>query len=170
MNTKVFSAIALFALTNGALINLVMASRLIYGMARQGIVPRVMGRIHRGRRTPWVAIIFTTVLAGVLVAVGNLEILADTTVTLLLLVFVFVNVAVLILRGERVEHEHWHAPTALPVIGAAVSAGLVVQKVADDASIIAYAGGLLLLGAALWGVSRALTGPVEEIDPATLMD
>ena len=40
MNTKVFSAIALFALANGALINMIMASRLIYGMAQQGIVPR----------------------------------------------------------------------------------------------------------------------------------
>ena len=58
MNTKVFSAIALFALTNGALINMIMASRLIYGMAAQGIVPRAMGRVHGGRRTPWVAIIF----------------------------------------------------------------------------------------------------------------
>jgi APA family basic amino acid/polyamine antiporter len=170
MNTKVFSAIALFALTNGALINLVMASRLIYGMARQGIVPRFMGRIHPGRRTPWVAIIFTAVLAGVLVAVGNLEILADTTVTLLLLVFIFVNVAVLVLRRDPVDHEHWHAPTLLPAIGAVVSALLVAQKLVDDPSLLAYAGGLLLLGVVLWGVSRALTGPVEEIDPATLMD
>ena len=46
MNTKVFSAIALFALTNGALINMIMASRLIYGMAAQGIVPRALGRVN----------------------------------------------------------------------------------------------------------------------------
>ena len=49
INTKVFSAIALFALTNGALINMIMASRLIYGMAQQGIVPRVMGSVHPER-------------------------------------------------------------------------------------------------------------------------
>ena len=46
INTKVFSAIALFALTNGALINMIMASRLIYGMASQGIVPPALGRVH----------------------------------------------------------------------------------------------------------------------------
>src|ERR671921_322850 len=63
MSTKVFSAIALFALTNGALINMIMASRLIYGMAAQGIVPRGLGRVHGGRRTPWVAIIFVAALA-----------------------------------------------------------------------------------------------------------
>src|SRR5699024_1674531 len=40
VDTKIFSAIALFAIANGALINLIMASRLTYGMAREGIVPR----------------------------------------------------------------------------------------------------------------------------------
>jgi len=100
INTKVFSAIALFALTNGALINLIMASRLVYGMAQQGIVPRQLGRVHRDRRTPWVAIIFTTALAVFLIIVGDLETLANTTVLLLLAVFVCVNIAVLILRRQ----------------------------------------------------------------------
>jgi basic amino acid/polyamine antiporter, APA family len=170
MNTKVFSAIALFALTNGALINMIMASRLIYGMAAQGIVPRQLGRVHRGRRTPWVAIVFVALLAVVLVAVGDLESLADTTVLLLLMVFVCVNVAVLLLRRERVEHDHWRAPTALPVLGAAACFGLIVQKAVEDTVIFAYAGGLLALGVALWAVSRAIAGPAEPIDPAALVD
>ena len=119
MNTKVFSAIALFALANGALINMIMASRLIYGMAQQGIVPTPMGRVHGERRTPWVAIIFVAALALVLCALGDLESLADTTVLLLLCVFVSVNIAVLMLRRDRVEHDHWRAPTVLPVLGVA---------------------------------------------------
>ena len=170
MNTKVFSAIALFALTNGALINMVMASRLIYGMAAQGIVPRQMGRVHRGRRTPWVAIVFVAALAMLLLVLGDLESLADTTVLLLLGVFVCVNVAVLVLRRDRVEHEHWRAPTVLPALGAAACLGLIVQKAFDDAVVFAYAGGLLALGVVLWGISRALTGPAEPIDPAKLTD
>ena len=48
MSTKVFVVIALFALTNGALINLIMASRLVYGMSREGIVPPAFGRVHEG--------------------------------------------------------------------------------------------------------------------------
>jgi APA family basic amino acid/polyamine antiporter len=167
MNTKVFSAIALFALTNGALINMVMASRLIYGMAQQGIVPRPMGRVHRERRTPWVAIVFVAALAMLLLALGDLESLADTTVLLLLGVFVCVNVAVLVLRRERVEHDHWHAPTAL---GAIACFGLIVQKAFEDAIVFAYAGGLLALGVVLWAINRALAGPAEPIDPARLAD
>jgi basic amino acid/polyamine antiporter, APA family len=170
MNTKVFSGIALFALTNGALINMIMASRLIYGMAQQGIVPHVMGRVHRGRRTPWVAIIFVACLAMLLIAIGSLSTLADTTVLLLLLVFVCVDVAVLVLRRDHVEHEHWRAPTALPVLGVVACLGLIVQKAVDDAVEFAYAGGLLLLGLVLCLISRALGGNAEPIDPAKLTD
>ena len=111
MSTKVFAAIALFALTNGALINLIMASRLVYGMSREGIVPEALGRVHPGRNTPYVAIVFTASLAALLVLVGDLETLADTTVLLLLFVFVCVNTAVLVLRREPVDHEHFRAPT-----------------------------------------------------------
>lgn len=170
ISTKVFSAIALFALTNGALINMIMASRLIYGMSQQGIVPRAMGRVHAERRTPWVAIVFVAALAFALLTLGDLESLADTTVLLLLCVFVFVNVAALVLRREPVEHAHWHAPTALPVIGALACLGLIVQKATEDAIVFAYAGGLLALGVVLSLISRALTGPPEELDPATLVD
>ena len=170
MNTKVFSAIALFALSNGALINMIMASRLVYGMAAQGIVPRELGRVHGGRRTPWVAIVFVAALAVALIALGDLESLADTTVLLLLMVFVCVNVAVLILRREPVDHDHWRAPTALPVLGAAACLGLIVQKAVGDTVIFAYAGGLLALGVVLWAVNRALTGPAEPVDPAALVD
>jgi basic amino acid/polyamine antiporter, APA family len=170
MSTEVFSAIALFALANGALINMVMASRLIYGMAAQGIVPRGLGRVHGRRRTPWVAIVFVAALAVVLVAIGDLESLADTTVLLLLAVFVSVNAAVLVLRRDHVEHAHWRAPTALPVLGVAACLGLIVQTAVEDTIVFAYAGGLLALGVVLWAISHALTGPPEPVDPVALVD
>jgi basic amino acid/polyamine antiporter, APA family len=170
MNTKVFSAIALFALTNGALINLIMASRLVYGMAQQGIVPRPLGRVHRERRTPWVAIAFTTALAAVLIVIGDLTTLAETTVLLLLFVFVFVNVAVLVLRRQPVDHEHFRAPTALPALGALCCVALIIQKLVEETSTFAYAAGLLALGVVLWLIARSLTGPAEPIDPAKLVD
>ncbi|MDQ3716873.1 MAG: APC family permease, partial [Actinomycetota bacterium] len=52
--------ISMFAVANSALINMLMASRLIYGMAKQRVLPPVLGKVHPDRRTPWVAIIFTT--------------------------------------------------------------------------------------------------------------
>ena len=55
--------ISMFAVSNTALINMLMASRLIYGMARQHVLPPVLGVVAPGRRTPWVAIMFTTTIA-----------------------------------------------------------------------------------------------------------
>lgn len=150
MSTKVFAAIALFALANGALINLIMASRLVYGMSREGILPRVFGRVHGGRRTPYVAILFTAAIAGVLVITGNLETLADTTVLLLLLVFAAVNVAVLVLRRDEVAEDHFRAPTILPIIGAIVSLALLTTK---EGEIFLRAGILLAVGALLYLVT-----------------
>jgi basic amino acid/polyamine antiporter, APA family len=150
MSTKVFSAIALFALANGALINLIMASRLVYGMARERILPGAFGRVHATRRTPWVAIAFTALIAAGLVLTGDLEDLADTTVLLLLLVFAVVNVAVLVLRRDRIDADHFRAPTVLPVIGAAVSLALLTTK---DGEVFLRAGALLALGVVLWLVT-----------------
>jgi basic amino acid/polyamine antiporter, APA family len=168
VSTKIFAAIALFALTNGALINMIMASRLAYGMAQQGIVPRALGRVHPVRQTPWVAIIFTTILAAALIAAGDLETLADTTVLLLLIVFVFVNVCVLVLRRDHVDHDHFRTPTAVPVIGTGICLALIAQKAVDAPEDLLFGGGLLVLGAVLYLINRAATGPAEPVDPAAL--
>jgi amino acid transporter len=150
-----FSAIALFALFNGALINMIMASRLVYGMAEQGIVPSVFGGVSPRRQTPIAAIVFTTLIAAALVLTGNLDALANTTVVLLLVVFTIVNVAVLVLRRDPVAHYHFVAPTFIPALGALVSAGMVTQH---TAGIYARAGILLVIGVVLWFVNRAVGG------------
>ena len=155
ISTKLFSFIALMAVANSALINLIMASRLVYGMADRGNVAPVLGTILPGRRTPVAAIAFTTAIAAVLVATGDLAALADTTVLLLLFVFTIVNVAVLVLRREPVDHEHFRVPSVFPVLGAIVSVGLIVHTATDDLTTFARAGGLVLLGAILFFVNRA---------------
>ncbi len=147
---QAFSAIALFALANGALINMIMASRLLYGMAREGILPRALGRVHGRRQTPYVAILFTTAVAMGLIASGDLSQLADTTVLLLLVVFTVVNVAVLVLRRDRVAHPHFRAPTVVPPIGAAVSIALITTK---DAEVFERAAALLAVGLVLWALN-----------------
>lgn len=148
-----FSGIALFALANGALLSLMMASRLVYGMAQEGIVPSALGRVLPGRRTPVVAITFTTALALVLAATGDLGDLADTTVLLLLVVFAFVNVSVLVLRGDDVGHDHFRAPTLAPALGAVVCVALVTQH---EGATWLRAAALMTLGVVVWGIDRAI--------------
>ncbi len=158
--TKLFSAIALCALANGALINMIMASRIVYGMAREQILPARLGAVHGERGTPFVAILATTAIAMGLIVSGDLGALADTTVLLLLLVFSCVNIAVLVLRRDPVDHPHFRVPTVVPVIGAVVSVALMTTK---EAATFARAGLLLLVGVGLWAINWALHGRhVEE--------
>jgi basic amino acid/polyamine antiporter, APA family len=102
-----------------------MASRLLYGMSREGVVPAPFGSVHPARRTPWVAIAFTTALAAVLVLTGDLAPLADTTVARLVVVFAIVNVTVLILRRDPVEHRHFRVPWPAPLLGIGVSVAVL---------------------------------------------
>ena len=155
---KLFAAIALLAVSNGALINLIMASRVVYGMGDQGVLPRVFSRVHQTRRTPWVAILFTSLLALVLlIAIGNnddaLSTLGSTTVVLLLSAFIMVNIACLRLRRDPVDHDHFTAPSVFPVLGAVISAALLIYAAVDDYRVFGLALLLLLLGLVLYVIN-----------------
>jgi basic amino acid/polyamine antiporter, APA family len=156
-----FPFITMFAVSNTALINMLMASRLIYGMARQRVLPPVLGSVHKTRRTPWVAILFTTVIAfGLIFYVSAfasdsaISVLGGTTSLLLLAVFAMVNVAVLVLRRDVVASGgHFKTPTVLPVIGCIASLYLVTPLSGRSGVQYLLAGILLLIGIALFGVT-----------------
>ncbi|WP_411073065.1 APC family permease [Streptomyces sp. cmx-4-25] len=122
-----FSAVALVAVANGALLTGIMSSRLAYGMARDGLLPAALTRVLPGRRTPWVAIVATAVPALLLALTSGVATLASTLVLLLLTVFLIVNVAVLVLRSDTGEPGHFRAPTVLPVLGAGSCVLLATQ-------------------------------------------
>ncbi len=164
---RFFSAIALLAVANTALINLIMASRLLYGMANQRIVPSVFGRVDPGRRTPIVSIVFVALLAIALVLTGGIGTLGATTVLLLLIVFTIVNIAVLVLRADPVTHEHFRTPTWAPVVGAAACLLVLTRQ---EGAIWLRAGILVAIGLVLWGINRLIVGKVSEIDAAELLD
>ena len=149
-----FGAITMFAVANSALINMLMASRLVYGMSREGVLPRVLGRVHPGRRSPYVAIAFTSILAfGLITFVGAVPALGGTTALLLLGVFTIVNVAVLVLRKDKADHEHFKTPTPVAVLGALSCAFSVGPWTGRDAEQYAIAGILLAIGVLLWCVT-----------------
>ena len=125
---RLFAVVALVAVANGALLTMIMASRLTYGMARQGLLPSGLGRVLPGRRTPWVAIVATTLVAMGLVFTGDLGALAETVVLLLLVVFISTNVAVLVLRRDTVEEDHFRVATVVPVLGIASCVLLLTQQ------------------------------------------
>src|SRR5262245_27224275 len=165
---EIFGFITMFAVANSALINMLMASRLVYGMSREHVLPAVLGKVHAGRRTPYIAIVFTTLLAfGLITFVGAVPALGGTTALLLLCVFTIVNIAVLVLRRDPVAHKHFRTPTFLPVLGALTCAFLAGPWTGRDPVQYKVAGVLIGLGVALWVVTIAInraTG-VKEDEP-----
>ncbi|MES2197621.1 MAG: APC family permease [Pseudomonadota bacterium] len=164
----IFGFITMFAVANSALINMLMASRLVYGMSREHVLPPVLGKVHQTRRTPYIAIGFTTLLAFALITfVGEVPALGGTTALLLLCVFTVVNVAVLVLRRDPVEHDHFRTPTFLPILGAVFCAFLTGPWTGRDVVQYKVGGVLLAIGVGLWLVTvlfNRATG-VKPVDP-----
>jgi basic amino acid/polyamine antiporter, APA family len=116
--TRVYSIIALFAIANTALLNYVMGSRVVYGMAGQALVPRFLGQLHPQRRTPHYAILALMVIVLALALSGDIKDLAAATSLLLLLVFVAVNAALLVLKRRSAEPRGaFEIPAAVPIGG-----------------------------------------------------
>ena len=172
---KVLLFISMFAVANSALINMMMASRLLYGMSRQGVLPRTLSKVGTTRQTPYAAIFFTTILSfGLIIYVSNasedaVAVLGGTTALLLLGVFAVVNVAVLVLRHDRVEHQHFRTHTAVAVTAAIACLYLVTPLSGRDAEQYEVAGVLLVIGLALsvpvYLARRARGEEVEITDP-----
>lgn len=158
-----FTFIALFAVTNTALVNFVMSSRLLYGMAREGLVPSVLGRVHPVRSTPHWAIGVVFVLALTLALTGTLSRLAQSTATLLLIVFVFVNVSLAVLKiqvksqGASKPHESarsegfFSVPVFVPILGALTALFLLAHV---SASALVTAAVLLAVALALFLLAK----------------
>jgi APA family basic amino acid/polyamine antiporter len=152
---------------------MLMASRLVYGMSRERVLPAVLGKVHRTRRTPYIAILFTTLLAlGLITFVGEVPALGGTTALLLLCVFTVVNIAVLVLRRDRVDHQHFRTPTILPILGALFCAFLAGPWTGRASVQYTIAGILIAIGVALWVVTllvnRATGLKPGEPDMATV--
>ncbi len=173
---KIFPFLAVFAVANTALINMLMASRLLYGLANQDVLPKPFGSVSKSRKAPYVSIIFTTVLAlGLIwyVAIkAESEVvlqLSGTTSLLLLGVFSVVNVACLVLRRD--EAGFFKSPGLTPAVGAIACLFLLGPWVDRDPLQYKIAAGLLGIGVVLWGITYYIHRPdkpqFQDVDHLT---
>ena len=140
-----FTFITIAAVANTALVNYVMGSRMLYGLAKQGLLPAALGKVHATRQTPHVAVMVLFVIIVALQFAGDISQLAGATVLLLLLVFTIVNAALIVLtRREGKLKGRFNAPIALPAGGAVICAVLMGgQLLQVDWRAPAIAGGIV---------------------------
>jgi amino acid transporter len=162
----IFSVIAMVAITNTTLVTMVTPSRILYGMAKEDVVPKAFSRVHRGRRTPAVAISFSTAVVCALLLAGwslnkagvGVDVvarLATVTVVFLLFIYALVIVSALFLRGEDETEHTYRAPTALLVLGVLGNVVLLGYVVYDDPFSLVWCGALLAIGGVLFAIQYA---------------
>lgn len=144
--TAWISIVALFAVANTALFNLIMGSRILYGMARQGWIPRRLGHVDPVRRTPTTSVWLAFWLAAATALTGFLRVLAEATNVIILAVFFAVNASLIAVQLRRVPPDdptlpYFRVPRFVPLLGAGITAYLVAQF-----SLGAYARALALAG------------------------
>lgn len=99
------SIIALFATANTVLVLLIVGSRQIYGMSRDGSLPIILSRIHKSRRTPWIAVLFVMFCTMLFVLFGEIEVVAGIADFCTFAVYCFVNGSLIILRYKEPNRE-----------------------------------------------------------------
>ncbi|CAN5853699.1 APC family permease [soil metagenome] len=172
---KFFGAITIFAIGNTALLNYLMGSRLLYGMSRQGLLPRILGNVHPRRHTPHVAIFVLFGIVCVLILAGGIKALAEATVLLLLGVFVCVNLSLLVLQRRTNEPRGgFEISSIIPLLGSLVCALLLGSRLlkgfitgnqedfkAPFISLI-----IIVTAAALYFILKP-KAPIENVSPST---
>ena len=119
------SIISLFAIINGVLTQIIMASRVLYGMAKRGKLPSIFAAIHPKTQTPWVA----TLAIGILVLAFSLALplvtLASYTSFVVLCVFTLVNISLFKLQGTNQFKSLSLTIPAYPLLGALLCIALL---------------------------------------------
>ena len=157
----IFAVIAMIAITNTTLVQVVTQSRILYGMAREDVVPGVFAKVHASRRSPWIALIFSAIVVIGLLVIGTLlneagfkvdivERLAAVTVVLLLVVYAGVIISCFKLRGEGETDRTFRAPSVLLAIGLVGNLVLLYYVISTDPTSLLWCAGLVGLGALLY--------------------
>lgn len=126
-NPRLLSLIGLIAIVNGVLAQIIMSSRILYGM-RHGFAPfKILSRVNKKTRTPIISTVFVTALALLLTLLFNIETLASATSFIILVVFSLVNVALIV--TETRERKPRKANYFVPAIAVVLNGGFLLFKI-----------------------------------------
>jgi basic amino acid/polyamine antiporter, APA family len=130
VDPAIISSIAIIATLNTILAQVTMASRVIYGMARQGDLPKVLGAVNARTATPLLAtgLVITAVIA--LALWFPMVWLAEGTSLATLGVFALVNLSLLVVKSRREPGAEGHitVPAVVPAIGLLTCLGMIASS------------------------------------------
>lgn len=126
----IISAIGIVAIINGALIQIIMSSRVLYGMSRQQWLPEFFGNVNKATSTPVNATIIVATIILLLALLFPVEHLARTTSFIVLVMFVLVNLALIRIKKSDPVPENVRVYSVwIPVVGALLCFSLIIFQV-----------------------------------------
>ena len=132
----IMGSIGTLAVFNGALVQFIMASRVLYGLGSQNLAWPVLARVHAGTRTPLIATGLISV-AILLLALGfSLERLARFTSFVALIVFLMVNASLWRLKKDGQARPVFCIPKAVPALGILLCSGMIVYQTIEWLSLL----------------------------------
>ena len=128
--------IGIVSLLNGALIQVILASRVLYGLSSERRLPALLSRTHPVTRTPLVATAVAAAPVMLLAQFLSLVVLAQATSLITLAIFVLVNAALWRIKRRDPRPEGLRVwPRWLPALGAVVSAAFLGFQLAHFAGL-----------------------------------
>ncbi len=122
----ILATIGVIATVNGVIVQMVMSSRVLYGLSNQGVLPKVLGRVNRFTHTPMIATICVILVVLVLALAVPIDRLADMTSRVMLVIFSAVNVSLLAIKLRETEPPaSLTVPIGVPIIGVLTCLGLL---------------------------------------------
>ena len=125
----VLSLIGMIAAMNGVIVQIIMGSRILYGLATEGWIHRSFGTVHRSFQTPVTATL--VVIATMIAATAALPLvsLARLTSLLVLIIFTLVNASLIVIKRRHRDHGGYiDVPAAVPYLGVALCLGTIVLQ------------------------------------------
>jgi len=113
----VITVISLISVVNGALIQVIMASRVLYGMSRKQWLPEKIGEVNKNTHTPLFAILIVILLVLFFALSFPLLSLAKITSFITLIIFTIINFALIKIKFSQKEHNGFMVPMLVPVTG-----------------------------------------------------
>lgn len=102
------SVIALFSTGNTLLLILISASRLLYGLSKYDIFPKIFTRVSKRTQTPYIAVIKVGVVSALLSLFKKIEIVASVTNLWTFITYIFVNLSIIFLRIRNSKSKIYH--------------------------------------------------------------
>ena len=120
--------VSIVSIANGVLIQIVMASRVLYGMGARGWLPEVLSRVHPRTRTPVYATLLVTVVVMLLAFSMPLVSLAAVASLSALTIFTLINLSLILLKRRGPGSGAFSVPFWLPCTGFVASGAFLVYQ------------------------------------------